>query len=214
VATRSHPWIYWHEDPKYVASSDDPDSDTLAASRRFANSSPGGGGAQLRLASCDAVWQRCRVARLAVEDARPPKALLRLLNPIMAALLRSRWHRLASKNFILLTVTGRKSGRTYTLPVTRHEQPDGTLVISAAGAWRHNLRAGTDVRVTLDGRERTAHVTPVEDPVRAAEVFKGLLDNSSARDVGVKVNLDRSPTPDEIRPVLAHRVIAYLNFAD
>jgi deazaflavin-dependent oxidoreductase (nitroreductase family) len=123
-------------------------------------------------------------------------------------------HRLASKNFILLTVTGRKSGRSYTLPVTRHEQPDGTLVVSAAGGWRHNLQAGTDVRVTLEGRERTAHVTPVDDPLRAAEVFKELLDNSSARDVGVKVNVDRSPTPEEIKHVLAHRVVAYLKLAD
>jgi deazaflavin-dependent oxidoreductase (nitroreductase family) len=152
--------------------------------------------------------------RPAVEDARPPKAVLRLVNPIVVALLRSRLHRLASKNLMLLTVTGRKSGRSYTLPVTRHEQPDGTLVVSAAGSWRHNLRAGSDVRVTLDGRERTAHVTPEEDPVHAAEVFKGLLDRASARDVGVKVNVDRSPTPDEIKPVLAHRVVAYLKLAD
>ncbi|HWX52864.1 MAG TPA: nitroreductase family deazaflavin-dependent oxidoreductase [Solirubrobacteraceae bacterium] len=139
--------------------------------------------------------------------------MLKLVNPLMVALLRSRLHRLASKNFILLTVTGRKSGRSYTLPVTRHEQPDGSLVISAAGSWRHNLQAGTDVRVTLEGRERTAHVTPVRDPAQAADVFAGLLDRSSARDVGVKVNVDRSPTPEEIKPVLANRVIAYLKFA-
>jgi deazaflavin-dependent oxidoreductase (nitroreductase family) len=152
--------------------------------------------------------------RPAVEDARPPKAVLRLVNPIMVALLRSRLHRLASKNLMLLTITGRKSGRSYTLPVTRHEQPDGTLVVSAAGGWRHNLRAGAEVCVTLDGREHTAHVTPEEDPVRAAEVFKGLLDRAGARAVGVKVNVGRSPTPDEIKPALAHRVVAYLKLAD
>jgi deazaflavin-dependent oxidoreductase (nitroreductase family) len=166
------------------------------------------------LAPHDAIWECGRMDRPAVEDARPPKAVLRLVNPIMVALLRSRLHRLASKNFMLLTVTGRKSGRSYTLPVSRHEQPDGTLVVSAAGSWRHNLRGDGDVRVTLDGRERPAHVTPEEDPVRAAEVFKGLLDRAGPRDVGVKVNADRSPTPEEIKPVLAHRVIAYLKLAD
>jgi deazaflavin-dependent oxidoreductase (nitroreductase family) len=152
--------------------------------------------------------------RPAVEDARPPKALLRCVNPIVVALLRSRLHRLASKNLMLLTVTGRKSGRRYTLPVTRHEQPDGTLVVSAAGSWRHNLREGGEVRVTLDGREHTAHVTPEEDPARAAEVFKGLLDRAGPRDVGVKVNVDHSPTTEEIKPLLAHRVVAYLKLAD
>jgi deazaflavin-dependent oxidoreductase (nitroreductase family) len=152
--------------------------------------------------------------RPAVEDARPPKAVLTLVNPIMVALLRSRLHRVASKNLMLLTVTGRKSGRSYTLPVTRHEQPDETLVVSAAGSWRHNLRGGGDVRVTLDGRERTAHATVEDDPVRAAEVFKGLLERAGARAVGVKVNVDHAPTPEEIKPALAHRVIAYVTLAD
>jgi deazaflavin-dependent oxidoreductase (nitroreductase family) len=152
--------------------------------------------------------------RRAVEDSRPPKAVLRIVNPVLVALLRSGLHRLASKNLMLLTVTGRKSGRSYTMPVTRHEQPDGTLVVSAAGGWRHNLREGADVRVTLDGRERTAHVRLEEDPARATEVFKGLLGRAGARAVGVKVNVEHSPTAGEIKPVLAHRVIAYLELAD
>jgi deazaflavin-dependent oxidoreductase (nitroreductase family) len=115
---------------------------------------------------------------------------------------------------MLLTVTGRKSGRTYTMPVTRHERPDGSLVVSGAGGWRHNLQQGSDVRVTLDGREHTAHVAREEDQARAAEVFKQLLEDSGSRAMGVKVNVDHVPTVDEIRPVLAQRVIAYLTLAD
>jgi deazaflavin-dependent oxidoreductase (nitroreductase family) len=99
------------------------------------------------------------VDRPAVEDAPPPKAVLRLLNPLLVALLRSPLHGLASKNFMLLTVTGRKSGRTYTFPIGRHEEPDGTFVLSAGGNWRHNLRGGADVRVTL-------RVEPVSERVR------------------------------------------------
>jgi hypothetical protein len=100
------------------------------------------------------------------------------------------------------------------MPVTRHEQPDGTLVVSAAGGWRHNLQDGADVRVTLDGRERAARVTLEEDPVRAAEVFKGLLERAGTRAVGVKVNVGHPPTLEEIKPVLSHRVIAYLKPPD
>jgi deazaflavin-dependent oxidoreductase (nitroreductase family) len=152
--------------------------------------------------------------RPAVEDARPPKAVLRFVNPVVMSLLRSPLHRLASKNLVLLTVTGRKSGRAYRMPVTRHEQPDGTLVVSAAGGWRHNLQDGAAVRVTLDGQEHAAHVAVEKDPVRATEVFKGLLEHTNARAVGVKVNVESSPTFDEIKPVLAQRVIAYLALAD
>jgi deazaflavin-dependent oxidoreductase (nitroreductase family) len=152
--------------------------------------------------------------RPAVQDAPPPKAVLRLINPLLVALLRSPLHRLASKRLMLLTITGHKSGRTYTLPVGRHETPDGTFVLSAGGNWRHNLRGGAEVRVTLDRRERTAYATLEEDSIRAAEVFKGLLDRAGARAVGVKVNVTHSPTPEEIKPALANRGVAYLKLAD
>ena len=115
---------------------------------------------------------------------------------------------------MLLTVTGRKSGRSYTLPVGRHEQPDATFVLSAGGNWRHNLQGGADVPVTLDGRERRAHATLEEDAIRAAEVFKGLLDRAGPRAVGVKVNVSHAPSPEEIRPALADRGVAYLTLAE
>jgi hypothetical protein len=53
-----------------------------------------------------------------------------------------------------------------------------------------------------------------EDPARAAEVFKALLDRAGARMLAVKVNVDRSPTATEIGPVLADRGVAYLTLAD
>jgi deazaflavin-dependent oxidoreductase (nitroreductase family) len=152
--------------------------------------------------------------RPAVQDAPPPKNVLRFVNPVLRALLRSPLHRLLDKNLMLLTVTGRKTGRTYSLPVGRHESPDGTFVLSAGGNWRHNLRGGADVRVTLDGRERAAHAVLEEDLDRAAEAFKAMLDHSRPRALAVKVNVDRAPTTAEIRPVLADRGVAYLTLAD
>jgi deazaflavin-dependent oxidoreductase (nitroreductase family) len=152
--------------------------------------------------------------RPAVQDAPPPKNVLRFVNPVLRALLRSPLHRLLDKNLMLLTVTGRRTGRTYSLPVGRHESPDGTFVLSAGGNWRHNLRGGADVRVTLDGRERAAHAVLEEDLDRAAEAFKAMLDHSGPRALAVKVNVDRAPTTAEIRPVLADRGVAYLTLGD
>jgi hypothetical protein len=98
--------------------------------------------------------------------------------------------------------------------VGRHESPDGTFVLSAGGNWRHNLRGGAAVRVTLDGRERPARAVLEEDPDRAAEAFKTMLDHAGPRALAVKVNVDRSPTPAEIKPALADRGVAYLELAD
>ena len=57
--------------------------------------------------------------------------------------------------------------------------------------WRHNLHGGAAVRVTLDGRERAAHAVLDEDPDRAAEAFKTMLDHAGPRALAVTVNVDR-----------------------
>ena len=102
-----------------------------------------------------------------MEQGQPPRSVLRVVNPVVSALLRSPLHRLLSREYMLLTVTGRKTGRSYTIPVGRHEF-DGAFVVYAAGGWRLNLRGGADVRLTLDGHERTGHAELEEDPARVA----------------------------------------------
>jgi deazaflavin-dependent oxidoreductase (nitroreductase family) len=149
-----------------------------------------------------------------VEDSPPPRNVIRFLNPVMKAVLRSPLHRLLSKHLMLLTVTGRKTGRTYTLPVGRYESPDGTFILSAGGNWRHNLHGGADVRITVDGREHPAHAVLEEDSAKAAEVFKTILLRAGARALAVKVNLDRAPTAAEIAPALTDRGVAYLKLTD
>lgn len=149
-----------------------------------------------------------------VQDARPPQRVIRLVNPVVKAVLRSPLHRLLSRNLMLLGVTGRRTGRSYTVPVGRHQLDDGTFVLSASGNWRHNLRGGADVRVTLDGRSRAAHASLEEDPERATEALKGMLERVGPRAIAMKVNLDRSPTAAEIRSALPDRGIAYLRLED
>lgn len=155
-------------------------------------------------------------ARPPVETRQPPAAAIRVLNPIMRALLRSPAHGLVSKHLMLLMVTGRKSGRVYTIPVGRHEA-DGELVVSAAGTWRHNLRGGAPVRVVLEGRERAGYAELVDDPDQVAQAYKMLLDRvgiGKASQVGLRVHLDRLPTAEEIGPAVALRGIARIRLTD
>lgn len=152
-----------------------------------------------------------------VEPKLPPALALRFLNPLMRVLLRSPAHRLASGKFMLLILTGRRSGRTYTIPVGRHEGDDGELVVHADGSWRVNLRGGADVRVLLDGRERMAHASFEEDPDLVAAHYKASVDRlgiKRANLVGLKVNVDRSPTVDEVKPAVAGRGIARIRLTD
>jgi deazaflavin-dependent oxidoreductase (nitroreductase family) len=154
------------------------------------------------------------VTRPAVESRTPPRALLRMVNPVVKAVLRSPLHRLLGKQLMVLTVTGRRSGRTYSVPVGRYDASDGSLLVSAGGAWRHNLRGGADVRVTLDGRERRAHALLVEDPDEAAREFKALLDRVGPRALGMRVHVDRPPTTAEVGAALRGRGVAHVRLID
>src|SRR3954471_23711964 len=84
-----------------------------------------------------------------------------VLNPTLGVLLRSPLHRLVSGGLVLITVTGRRSGREFTFPVSY--QQDGEVVRIGVGwpeqkQWWRNLRgAGAPVRLRLRGRARSGH---------------------------------------------------------
>ncbi len=78
------------------------------------------------------------------------------LNPIVAAILRSRWHWLLSPGLMLITVTGRKSGRRYTIPVGYHEMKDAVVILVAEAptkVWWRNYRQAGPIELRLRGKE-------------------------------------------------------------
>lgn len=113
-----------------------------------------------------------------------------------------------SKKLALLTVTGRRTSREYTVPIGRHED-DGVFLVSVSGNWRYNL--GAPVRLTVEGREHVGHAEIEDGPDQVARTFKMLNDRygpSSASLLGLKVNVRRTPTADEIRLAVVDRWIA------
>jgi deazaflavin-dependent oxidoreductase (nitroreductase family) len=78
-------------------------------------------------------------------------------NPLIRWLLRSPLHSLISKNFMLITYTGRKSGKVYSTPVNYVRDGDHLLVTSYRHrTWWRNLRGGAPVTVRVQGQERRA----------------------------------------------------------
>jgi deazaflavin-dependent oxidoreductase (nitroreductase family) len=75
-------------------------------------------------------------------------------NPLVTWLLRSPLHGLVSKNVMLVTVTGRKSGTLITTPVNYQRDGNTLWAISWRDRkWWRNLRGGADIRVLLRGRD-------------------------------------------------------------
>ncbi len=80
--------------------------------------------------------------------------LQRLYNPLVVRLLRSPLHGAMSKSILLLTYTGRKSGRIYTTPVNYVRDGDDLLAVgSREHSWWKNLRGGAAVTARVRGRD-------------------------------------------------------------
>lgn len=97
-------------------------------------------------------------------------------NPVIAFLLRSPLHSILSKNMLLMTVTGRKSGKTYTTPVGYVRSGADLLIVSSPDrAWWKNLRGGAAVSMRLHGHDRTGFGTALEDQPGIAAALIELL---------------------------------------
>lgn len=135
----------------------------------------------------------------------------KLYNPFIVALLKSPLHGFISGSTMLITVTGRKSGRQITLPVGFMRQDDGLLVLSKADrTWWKNLRGGAPVHLRLEGKPVTGTGTAIED---RDGVTQGLMafarENATYRQVlGIELDEEGSITnTDVLDRLVAQQVI-------
>ena len=74
-------------------------------------------------------------------------------NPMIVWLLKSPFHFFISKGMLLITVTGRKSGKPISTPTNYLRDGDALWIISLRErTWWRNLRGGANVRVLLAGK--------------------------------------------------------------
>jgi len=110
-------------------------------------------------------------------------------NPIVKLVLRSPLHRLASKNTLLITFRGRKSGKTYTLPVSFVRSGEELLIVSFRHrTWWRNLRGSVPVTVWIEGKKHPGVAHAIDDnPAEIAAALGAYLqkDPFLARHLGV-----------------------------
>ena len=132
-----------------------------------------------------------------VTDARPPSALVAILNPVNRLLLRTPVGR-AIKPCALLEFEGRRSGRRLRVPVLWHPVGDGGYVFSPA-TWPPNFEGGARASVTHRGRTRDLLGTLERDPGRVAAALNELLaTGTKPSQTGLHVPHDHVVTADDV----------------
>jgi hypothetical protein len=131
---------------------------------------------------------------------------MRFVNPVMSALLRSPLHGLLSRRLFLLTVTGRRSGRRFTLPLGYVPDRDGLLVISQHAdqkRWWRNLRGGAPVALHLRGCRLTGRADVIETPLAVAAEIERLVARLGAKPASARLYMGLDTTPPLTREQLA-----------
>jgi deazaflavin-dependent oxidoreductase (nitroreductase family) len=131
-------------------------------------------------------------------------------NPIMRGLLRSPLHFMVSNNMMLMTYTGRKSGKSYTIPMSYLENGDTLYTISSRDrVWWRNLRGGEDVTLTLRGEDIPARAETIEDPTKVANSLRRYLETTPqlARYMDVRLDANGSPNSEDIQRLAEEKIM-------
>ena len=132
----------------------------------------------------------------------------RVINKIPAAVLRSPLHPLMSGKFLLLTFTGRKSGRRYTTPVAYLEE-NGVFLMTTDSPWWKNLNGGGPVTVRVKGSKYEGIGETITDIAEVAQVLGRFLETQPGygKFVGVKRNSGGRTEPSALEDAARDRVM-------
>ena len=131
-------------------------------------------------------------------------------NWCIAVLLRSPFHGLLSRTMLLISFAGRRSGKTYTLPVNYARDGEAIVIVSRADrSWWRNLRGGAPVWVRVQGKNLTGYAESFETPTVVAAELLALLRQTPAfrKHVGIALTADGQPErPDDLAQLAQGRV--------
>lgn len=127
-----------------------------------------------------------------------PTPIFKLLNPLVIALLKSPLHSVMSKDVMLVTFTGRRSGRSYTTPVSYVREGQAVRCFTGSyTAWWRNLRGGADVSLHIRGTEQQGHAEAISgEPKRTADALTAFLTRLPRDAAYYDIALDSNRMPD------------------
>ncbi|WP_414686382.1 nitroreductase/quinone reductase family protein [Mycobacterium sp.] len=100
--------------------------------------------------------------------------------PVAAVVNSTLFGRRVNSNIAMLSYTGRRSGRTFSIPVAYRRTGDAVMISAnmaeAKTWWRNFVGSGGPVTVRLDGTEHTGHAVAERDDKGRVTVTVRLTD--------------------------------------
>jgi hypothetical protein len=129
------------------------------------------------------------------------------VNNVVKWLLRSPLHGLLSYGLMLVTYTGRKSGNTFTTPVS-YIRSDGGVVFFANHSWWHNFEAPSSVTLRIKGRNLHGVARAITNAYEIEPVVRAYLEDKGVRSawmIGLKLKSKSVPPREELARAIADR---------
>jgi len=121
-------------------------------------------------------------------------------NFCVKAIVNSPLHPLLGKNFAVITIEGRKTGRRYSLPIGVAREDDGIIAVSQikGRTWWRNLRGDRIANLRVSGKQYTFRGEIVEGH---EDVVAGLTSYitsfpRSAKSFGVRLDVPGQPNKE------------------
>jgi len=121
-------------------------------------------------------------------------------NDFISWVLRSPFHRMISNGMMLITVTGRKTGKLYTTPVGYYQAGRYLWVITSRDrSWWRNLQGGARVKLLLKRKPVTGIAeTELDGSAVESRMFEYIQRvPQAAKPLGIRVE-DETPNAEDI----------------
>ena len=144
-----------------------------------------------------------------------PVRILRRMKPLIAAVLRSPAHRLLSRDILLMTWNGRRSGARHTLPLSYVRSGSRLYLCTRpeGSKWWLNLRGGAAVELVLQGRTVEATATVLDrEGEEALEGLRAFVTRNPGTGE-MLYHVGRGPDDEDLRREVHSSVVVRLDLA-
>ncbi len=123
-------------------------------------------------------------------------------NPIIQWLLSSPFHSFFSKNLMLVTFTGHKSGKKYTTPVNYLQMTQGedqffATISTRERVWWRNLRGNSPIAIRVRGKDYPATAEVIEDVSSVAKNLSAYIQLNPGLGKYFKIRIEANGQPND-----------------